>query len=84
MAEKKHELSPTMLEAQALAAKYGGQLERYPGGFWSVPGISQWSRGYPFFGTTTVHAMVKRGVATYCEFRGGRNGDFPVKVRIDA
>lgn len=76
------ELTLTMEAAVMYAAENGGTLVRYPGGFWAregwIPNESPW------FGTKTVQGLVTRGVAEYTEHRDGRNGSFPVKVKVSS
>ena len=69
-----------MLAAQAHATAHGGELVRWPGGYWIGAGLPFSRSGY--FGTSTVHALVMRGVATYTE--RSSNGAFPIRVRVDA
>jgi hypothetical protein len=74
-------LSATMLDAVRYATEHKA-LCRYPGGFWQAPGGYQvWAQ---HFGTATVEALVKRGVAAYTEWRDGRNGRFPVRCELVA
>lgn len=76
------ELSATMRAALGYATKHGG-LERFPGGFWSRPGLTQWdSLQYVSFGTPTVQALVSRGLAEYIEWKDGRNGSFPIRMKV--
>lgn len=69
-------LSPEMRRAFDYAKKHGGTLKRLPGGFWvsEAGGIS--------YGTTTIRALVARGVASYSEWKKGANGEFPIAVTI--
>lgn len=79
------DLSPTMQRAVDYAAKHGGVLARFPGGFWRESTWSQWSTAQAYhhhFGTPTIEALVKRGAAEYTEWQEGRNGRFPVKVAL--
>ena len=83
MSEGKHTpLSPTMQSALDYAAAHGGALVRLPGGFWRGQSATQWSQGVPYFGATTVDALVTRGAMTYTEWRDSRNGRFPVRAAI--
>ena len=55
-----------------------GQVYRAPGGFWyqntrQIP---------PSYGTSTVEAIVKRGYATYDEWKAGRHGAFPIRATL--
>ena len=77
------ELTPTMRQAVDHARQHGGILERFPGGYWSEPGRTQWNLGGAVtFGTSTIAGLVARGVAEYTEWKEGRSGNFPVKVRL--
>lgn len=69
------DLSLHMRRASTAASNPEG-LKRKPGGYWSAPA------GGPTFGTTTVQALVTRGVAAYTEFAAGRNGRFPIRIEL--
>ncbi len=83
------ELSETMQEAIDYAIEHGGELVRYPGGWWAREGwpgygasslkSEAWFYG---FGTRTVRALVSRGLAEYTDFRNGKRGDYPVRIKI--
>jgi hypothetical protein len=47
---------------------HGGTVERFPGGY--------------SFGTSTVEALVSRGIAEYSEWKDGRSGRFPIKAKL--
>jgi hypothetical protein len=55
----------------------GGEIVRFPGGFWTV---EPW--GQKTWGTSSVEALVKRGVLEYSEWKENRNGRFPIRARI--
>lgn len=77
-------LSETMLEALDYAKANGGQLHRLPGGYW-VAGKDKASNipsSVKYFGSKTIGALVKRGVADYTAHRAGTHGDFPVEMTI--
>jgi hypothetical protein len=58
----------------------GGFIYRHPGGFWSkAPGYFMRAQT---FGTSSVEALVSRGIAEYVEWQEGRNGRFPVKAKL--
>lgn len=60
---------------------HGGEIHRYPGGFWHCH--DQTGRATPVsHGTSTVEALVRRGVAEYCDWKGNAAGRFPVKARL--
>lgn len=76
----KDELSPTMQDAINFANEHGGTLTRYPGGFWCKSGLNGWTR--PWFGTTTIEALVKRGRMEYTEWFEGSRAKFPVAAKV--
>ena len=74
------ELSQKMQQALSYAIKNGGSLRRYQGGYWAM---EHWRwHEWPWFGTSTVEALVSRGVMSYSEWMEGRNGRFPVAAII--
>jgi hypothetical protein len=80
-AEQSPLLSRTMLAAHRHAMANGGRLRRFPGGFWMRPNAKGRGDG-PYFGTSTIEALVARGVAEYTEWKEGRGGWFPVEVTV--
>jgi hypothetical protein len=76
----KLELSEKMQEAMLYAMDNGGKVCRYRGGFWAM---ENWCKGqHPWFGTSTVKALVSRGLMSYTEWQEGRNGRFPVAAVV--
>lgn len=75
------ELTKPMLNCVAFMKERGGTIERHTGGFWSYPGWRLHDGGQ-WFGTSTVNALVIRGVATYTEYKNGRSGRFPIKCTL--
>jgi len=76
-------LSATMVSAIDLALESGGELVRYQGGYWAARGKPHPSFGQTeCYGTKTIEALVARGCAEYSEHRDGRNGRFPVAVKL--
>lgn len=72
------ELSATMRAALDHASKNGG-LVRSPGGYWGPRAPC----GCPLtFGTSTINALVSRGLAEYTEWKDGRNGSFPIRMAV--
>lgn len=70
------EISKKMQEAMLYALANGGTLYRYRGGFWAM---ENWRHGqHPWFGTSTVKALVSRGLMSYTLWQEGRNGRFPI------
>ena len=62
-------------------------IHRHPGGYWRnkdplepCPPIKGTYIGS--FGTSTVQAIVDRGVAEYTEWQEGRSGRFPIQARL--
>lgn len=72
-------LSDTMTKAVSLAARNGNKLTRHPGGIWSYDAFRQHGESY---GTSTVNALVLRGVMKYSKWKKGRNGKFPVEATL--
>lgn len=72
-------LTPTMLELVKYMKENGGVIHRHPGGFWAREGYGYLSHS---FGTSSVEALVKRGVATYTEWKDGKSGRFPIVARL--
>jgi hypothetical protein len=75
-------LSPTMQSAVDHARQHGGCLVRYPGGFWCRDGLMDHAN--PWWGTSTVQALVSRGVMTYTEWKETVRSRFPVRAAIAA
>jgi hypothetical protein len=76
----KLELSKKMQEAMLYAMVYGGKLCLYRGGFWAM---ENWRKGqHPWFGTSTVKALVSRGLMSYTEWQDSHNGRFPVAAAV--
>jgi hypothetical protein len=74
------ELSEKMQEAMLYAMVHGGKLYRYQGGFWAM---ENWREGqHPWFGTSTVKALVSRGLMSYAEWQEGRDGRFPIAAFV--
>jgi hypothetical protein len=74
------EVSKKMQQAMLYALVNGGKLRRYRGGFWAM---ENWRHGQlPWFGTSTVEALVSRGLMSYSEWRDGRKGRFPVAAVV--
>ena len=79
-------LSTTMEAALLHAKKHHGTLVRHPGGFWTAPGDIKWECGrptVPYFGSSTIEALVSRGVLYYSRHVEGINGIFPVEVEVN-
>ena len=80
-------LSKTMQRAIAHAHEGDGNLYRHRGGYWDKTPDTLQSPFNPawnatWFGTSTIKALVKRGVATHAAFAGNSDYRFPVKVAV--
>jgi hypothetical protein len=74
------EISKKMQQAMLYALDNGGKLCRYRGGFWAM---ENWRKGQiPWFGTSTVRALVSRGLMSYTEWQEGRKGRFPIAAAV--
>ena len=76
------ELSQMMQKAIGQMRKHNNKLVRLPGGWWLGEGVSRFQG--PMFGTSTVEALVKRGLAEYTTWKDGRNGAFPIECMLKA
>jgi len=76
-------LSSTMQAVVEYMRKHGNEIHRHPGGFWAHKEWNQYSSGGSF-GTSSVHALVTRKVAEYCDWQQHRRGDgrFPICARL--
>ena len=74
-------LSITMLECLALMKENGGKIVRFPGGFWAQEG---WNHHGQSFGSSTIEAMISRGLASYTAWQkhGIGIGKFPVEATL--
>ncbi len=71
-------LSKTMRALLAWIADHGGEIYRFPGGYWTASPF----RSERNWGTTSIEALVSRGLLEYTEWRESRACRFPVKARI--
>ena len=56
------------------------RLIRYPGGFWADDG---WKHDDVWFNTSTIEALVKRGLIEYTTWKEGkRGGSFPIECKL--
>lgn len=65
-------------------AEGGCVLVRRPGGYWTLPNAEQgngWQWGW-YAGTSTVHALVTRGVAHYTEYQNRRRDGQPFPIEV--
>lgn len=72
------ELSDTMRRAINWAAAGDGKLHRHPGGVWGASGDKR--DGH--FPTSTILALIARGLATVTAERKGPHGRFPTEVTL--
>lgn len=79
---KSVEISETMHAAVQFAWKNGGKLTRHPGGFWRDAGPTMDRWGGTWFGTPTIEALVKRGLATYTQWKESGNRRFPIEMTM--
>jgi hypothetical protein len=77
-------LSATMVFCVDDTHEAGGELVRYQGGYWAARNARRGHNGipFPYHGSSTVQALVDRNVAEYSEYRDGRNGRFPIAMRL--
>ncbi len=73
-------LTQTMCATIALAREHDGKLYRFPGGFWYASKTELYGRKH--FGTPTIEALVKRGLAEYTEWKEGARGKFPIEMTL--
>lgn len=75
-------MTKTMHQLVQFMKENGGEVYRHPGGFWGR------REGYGYlqhsFGTSSVEAIVTRGVAAYTEWKDGKRGRFPVVARLSS
>lgn len=73
------DISRAMQSAISHALSEGGKIYRFPDGFWRVKEDDPMH-----FGTTTIRALVKRGLAEYSSWKmGGGEKSFPVQITIN-
>lgn len=78
----KNDLSPEMARAVAFASGHGWKIVRHPGGFWGAADFVQHKS--PWFSTTTIQALVRRGAAEYTQWKTNLNGRFPIEATINS
>jgi hypothetical protein len=74
------ELSPKMLEAVDHMKRHNNTMVRFPGGYWAAIGWYAWHG--PCWGTPTIEALVRRGIAEYTAWKEVRGGKFPIKAKL--
>lgn len=79
---RKVKISPTMKDCLEYASRHDCILRRYQGGFWAKAGWKGPRLDGVWFGTTTVEALVDRGLAEYTQWQEGRVR-FPVEARTN-
>lgn len=71
-----------MRECAERIRSHCGMITRYhPGDFWCVENAAGETVS-PTYGTTTVEALVKRGVLEYSEWKQNSRGRFPIRARM--
>jgi hypothetical protein len=82
MSARTKPLSATMAEALGETVRLGGELIRLQGGYWTYPNCPR-SNGFPdwYAGASTIQALVDRGEMEFTEWRDGRHGRFPIRVK---
>lgn len=79
-------VSVTMASCLSDMMDAGGELCRFQGGYWAPEKGARDHRGipHPYHGTSTVEALVARGLAEYTQWQQRSRGDskFPVRVKI--
>ncbi len=75
-------LTPKMRDCYIHMKAHDNKLVRFPGGYWAREGWSMWNG--PSFGTSTIQALVDRGVASYTVWKEHRGypGKFPIEVTL--
>jgi hypothetical protein len=73
-------LTPKMRQLREFILKNGGDIKRFPGGFWTLEPVGR----LPSFGTSSVQALVTRGILKYTDWRkhSGSDRQFPVQASI--
>ena len=81
VADTMKDLSDTQRETVRRMKDAGGKIERWPGGFWTTPGMTQNLRGYPEWSVTThtIKALVRKGVIKESKLQPVRIGNFVVE-----
>lgn len=74
--KNRSQLTPVMLKCMEFIREGDGSIYRHPGGFWGHAAFKL----HESFGTSTVEALVKRGVLEYVEWQEGRGGRFPIRA----
>lgn len=76
----KNSTTPKMEKLIAFMREHGGKIHCHPGGFWSRV---DWKYDGPHFGTPSVAALVRRGLATYTAEKERTFGQsFPIEATL--
>lgn len=79
----KVKLTQKMQSALKFANDHGGKIARYPGGFWMEEDFkSVAGRRVISFGTSTVEALVSRGLMVYSKWQEGKHRTFPIEATV--
>ena len=71
-------LSPEMKRCLEFVRKEGGSIYRFPGGYWAQ---ENWRDvGGRSFGTTTVEALISRGLLVYSAWNESKR--FPIQATL--
>jgi hypothetical protein len=68
-----------MLRAVDFMSKHNGKIHRHPGGYWTSDPFETYA---DVFNSSTVAALVDRGVARYVEWKVGYRGKFPIVAEL--
>ncbi len=78
--------TPEMQRCLIHMRQHGGELQRWPGGFWTRMGWDPKARHdlAEMFGDGTVQGLVSRELATYTQYRTNTHSRqrYPVRVRL--
>lgn len=77
------DLSPTMRVVVDRLREAGGTITRLPGGYWCILNEAG-ETVHPTYGTSTIQALVRRGVLVYSEYKQSHGRQFPICATLDA
>lgn len=80
---KPKKLSVEMTRCLAHAKEHDSHLVRSPGGFWAASDARFIGNvPHPYFGTTTVEALVNRGEMEYTDWQRSGVRPFPIQATV--
>lgn len=84
VADTMKSLSPHQLETVTRMRACDRKIERWPGGFWTTPGMTKNLRGAPmwYVTTQTITSLERRGVVKESKFGPSRIGKFVVEYKL--